>query len=80
MLVVGGMPTEELQALIHAFHTRNPAGKVICCTDEETEPETGDGKITILLKPFTLPELLQVVEERLEQIEPAPRQRKEQEG
>ena len=74
MLVVGGMPMEELQALIRAFRRRNPVGEVIYCADDETELEACDGEITILLKPFTLPELLQVVEKRLEESEPHPRQ------
>jgi len=78
MLVVGGIPMEELQALVRAFRTRNPVGEVIYCADEETELEAGDGEMTILLKPFTLPELLQLVETRLAEIEPAPDQQAKQ--
>ena len=74
MFVVGGMPMEDLQTLIHTFHARNPRGKVIYCADDETDFDAGDGEITVLLKPFTLPELLQVVEARLAEIAPATRQ------
>jgi two-component system cell cycle sensor histidine kinase/response regulator CckA len=71
MFVVGGLPMEELQILVLAFRRQNPGGKVIYCADEETELGTGDGGMTVLLKPFTLPELLAVVEERLSEVEPA---------
>jgi len=74
MFVVGGMPVEDLQTLIRAFHARNPHGEVIYCADDETELETDSGEITVLLKPFTLPELLSVVEARLAEIAPATRQ------
>jgi signal transduction histidine kinase len=65
LFVVGGMPMGDAQVLIRAFHARNPGGEIIYCADEETELEAGEGALTVLLKPFTLPELLQVVETRL---------------
>jgi DNA-binding response OmpR family regulator len=74
MFVVGGMPMQDLQALVRAFHAQNPCGEVIFCADDETELDAGDRDITVLLKPFTLPELLAVVEARLAEIAPAPRQ------
>jgi signal transduction histidine kinase len=74
LFVMGGMPMEDLQTLVRAFHARNPRGEVIYCADDETEFPADRERVTVLLKPFTLPELLQVVEARLAEWPPAARQ------
>jgi hypothetical protein len=74
LFLVGGMPREDLRTLVQAFRARNPRGEVVYCADDETELDACDGEMTVLLKPFTLPELLQIVEARLVEIAPATRQ------
>jgi signal transduction histidine kinase len=74
MFVVGGLPITDLQTLIRAYHQKNPSGEVVFCADDDTELDAGDGPITTLLKPFTLPELLSAVEARLAAVAPASRQ------
>jgi hypothetical protein len=70
MLLVGGAPMSDLQPLIRTFRNNNPSGEVVFCADDETELDADEGSITTLLKPFTLPELLQVVEARLAAVAP----------
>jgi DNA-binding NtrC family response regulator len=74
MLVVGGVPMTDLRALVRTYHENNPSGEVVFCADDETELDADEGPITTLLKPFTLPELLQVVEARLAEVAPTSRQ------
>jgi hypothetical protein len=74
MLVVGGLPMTDLRALVRSYHERNPSGEVVSCVDDEAELDADEGPVTTLLKPFTLPELLQVVEARLAEVAPTSRQ------
>jgi signal transduction histidine kinase len=66
MLVLGSTAESEAEALLREFRRHAPDGQVIfLCEDEETSCADASDGITTLLKPFTLPELLHLIESRL---------------
>ncbi len=64
-LVIGSVSGPDVDTLLQAFRDRNPRGQIILCADREVSSGDLPADTTILLKPFTLPELLALIRSRL---------------
>jgi signal transduction histidine kinase len=63
VLLVGDLGRDVVRELVIAFQARYPNGRVVYCADGELEVEASG--VVSLPKPFTLPDLLKVVEHEL---------------
>jgi signal transduction histidine kinase len=62
VLLLGDLDHETSRELVVAFRVKYPSGRVVYCSDDELEGEDTCAGIVNLPKPFTLPDLLKVVE------------------
>jgi len=65
LLVVGDMSRPDLGELTAVLHEKWPNARVIRCVDQSMDDDELETPVTQLFKPFTLPELLKVVEREL---------------
>jgi signal transduction histidine kinase len=65
LLLVGDLGNDEVRDLVVAFQRKCPGGRVVYCGDGALEDERIRVSVVNLPKPFTLPELLKVVEHEI---------------
>jgi signal transduction histidine kinase len=65
LLVVGDLNRPGLGELTAVLHQKWPNARVIRCVDQSMDDEELETPVTQLFKPFTLPELLKVIEHEL---------------
>lgn len=65
VLLIGDLDRPVSHDLVAAFLAKNPHGRVICCAEGDWSGEGVCVPVVSLPKPFTLPELLKVVEQQL---------------
>jgi hypothetical protein len=65
LLVVGDVNGPDFGELACSLRHRSADARIICCVDESIDEEDIKMPVTCLFKPFTLPELLKIVEREL---------------